>query len=128
MRVLVCGGAGYIGSNMTAVLAGEGHEPVVYDNLSKGHRSAIGRAEFVEGDLADYDLLTKTLEKRGIGAVMHFAALIEAGESVELPADADAARSDGGLRGRETCFQQYGSGVRHAREGADYRRFSKAAY
>ncbi|HUT29772.1 MAG TPA: UDP-glucose 4-epimerase GalE [Sedimentisphaerales bacterium] len=86
MRVLVCGGAGYIGSNMTAVLAREGHEPVVYDNLSKGHRSAIGRAEFVEGDLADYDLLTKTLQDRGIEAVMHFAALIEAGESVELPA------------------------------------------
>ncbi len=42
MRVLVCGGAGYIGSNMTAMLATEGHEPVVIDNLSKGHKSAIG--------------------------------------------------------------------------------------
>lgn len=86
MRILVCGGAGYIGSNMTAVLAGEGHEPVVYDDLSKGHRSAIGRADFVEGDLADYELLVRTLKGHGIEAVMHFAALIEAGESVELPA------------------------------------------
>jgi UDP-glucose 4-epimerase len=85
MRVLVCGGAGYIGSNMTAMLAGEGHEPVVVDNLSTGHRSAIGQAEFVQGDLADYDLVTTTLRKYDVEAVMHFAALIEAGESVERP-------------------------------------------
>jgi UDP-glucose 4-epimerase len=85
MRVLVCGGAGYIGSNMTAKLAAEGHEPVVFDNLSKGHKSAIGETEFVEGDLADSRLLIETLEKYSIEAVMHFAAFIEVGESVELP-------------------------------------------
>ena len=85
MRVLVCGGAGYIGSNMTAMLATEGHEPVVFDNLSKGHKSAIGDTEFVEGDLADSRLLVKTLEKFGIEAVMHFAAFIEVGESVREP-------------------------------------------
>ena len=85
MRVLVCGGAGYIGSNMTAMLAAEGHEPVVFDNLSKGHRSAIGDTEFVKGDLADSRLLIKTLEKYGIEAVMHFAAFIEVGESVQDP-------------------------------------------
>ncbi len=85
MRVLVCGGAGYIGSNMTALLAVEGHEPVVYDNFSMGHRSAIGRAEFVEGDLADYELLVKTLSKYDVEAVMHFAAFIEVGESVQVP-------------------------------------------
>jgi UDP-glucose 4-epimerase len=83
--VLVCGGAGYIGSNMTAMLAAEGHEPVVFDNLSKGHRSAIGDTEFVKGDLADSRLLVKTLEKYGIEAVMHFAAFIEVGESVQTP-------------------------------------------
>ena len=85
MRVLVAGGAGYIGSNMTAMLSAEGHQPVVFDNLSKGHRSAVGRAEFVEGDLADYELLVETLKKYGIETVMHFASLIEVGESVQVP-------------------------------------------
>jgi len=85
MRVLVCGGAGYIGSNMTAMLAAEDHKPVVFDNLSKGHKSAICRVEFVEGDLADGPLLVETLEKYDIEAVMHFAAFIEVGESVQSP-------------------------------------------
>ena len=85
MTILVCGGAGYIGSNMTAMLATEGLNPVVFDNLTKGHRSAVGEAEFVHGDLADYELLLKTLKKYKIDAVMHFAALIEVGESVHVP-------------------------------------------
>jgi UDP-glucose 4-epimerase len=85
MRVLVSGGAGYIGSNMTAMLSAEGLEPVVFDNLSKGHRSAVGPAEFVHGDLADYDLLVETLTKYQIEAVMHFAAFIEVAESVKEP-------------------------------------------
>ena len=85
MKVLVCGGAGYIGSNMTAMLAAKGHEPIVFDNLSKGHKAAIGNNEFVLGDLADYELLVKTLNRFKIDAVMHFAALIEAGESVKYP-------------------------------------------
>ena len=85
MKVLVCGGAGYIGSNMTAMLAAEGHEPIVFDNLSKGHKAAIGKNEFVLGDLADYELLVKTLNRFKIDAVMHFAAFIEVGESVKEP-------------------------------------------
>ena len=85
MRVLVCGGAGYIGSNMTAKLKAAGHEPVVFDNLSKGHKSAIRDTEFVKGDLADSHLLVETLEKFDIEAVMHFAAFIEVGESVQAP-------------------------------------------
>jgi len=85
MKVLVCGGAGYIGSNMTALLAREGHEPVVFDNLSKGHKSAIEKTEFVQGDLSDFNLLTETLRKYSIEAVMHFAAFIEVGESVQEP-------------------------------------------
>jgi len=85
MRVLICGGAGYIGSNMTALLAAEGYEPVVFDNLSTGHRSAVRHAEFVQGDLADYDLLIRTLSKYDIEAVIHFAASIEVGESVQVP-------------------------------------------
>ena len=85
MRVLVAGGAGYIGSNMTAMLARAGHEPIVFDNLSKGHKAAVIEYEFVQGDLADYDLLIEILKKYKIELVMHFAALIEAGESVEFP-------------------------------------------
>jgi UDP-glucose 4-epimerase len=85
MNVLVCGGAGYIGSNMTAMLAEKGYKPVVYDNLSKGHRSAVKDTQFIEGDLADYDLLVKILRDYNIDAVMHFAAFIEVGESVDNP-------------------------------------------
>ncbi len=85
MRILVCGGAGYIGSNMTAILTYEGHTPVVFDNLIRGHRSAVKGADFVQGDLADYKLIVKTLKKYKVEAVMHFAALIEVGESVQEP-------------------------------------------
>ena len=70
MNVLVCGGAGYIGSNMTELLTRAGHKPIVYDNLSKGHASAIKDANFIKGDLADYDLLVKTLKaENGIKAL-----------------------------------------------------------
>lgn len=85
MNVLVIGGAGYIGSNMTAMLARTSHTPIVFDNLSKGHRRAVGDAHFVQGDMADYDLLVETLKKYKIEAVMHFAALIEVAESVVQP-------------------------------------------
>jgi UDP-glucose 4-epimerase len=70
---------------MVAMLTAEGHKPVVYDNLGKGHKAAIKGCEFVEGDLADFDLLVATLKKYQIEAVMHFAAFIEAGESVNHP-------------------------------------------
>jgi UDP-glucose 4-epimerase len=85
MNVLLCGGAGYIGSNMTALLARAGHTPVVFDNLSKGHRAAVRAARLVVGDLADRDLLVRTLREHAIEAVMHFAAFIEVGESVAEP-------------------------------------------
>lgn len=85
MNVLVCGGAGYIGSNMTSMLLEQGHRAIVYDNLSRGHRSAAGSAEFVLGDLNDFALLTETLKKNDVEAVMHFAAFIEVGESVKEP-------------------------------------------
>ncbi len=85
MKILVAGGAGYIGSNMAALLRAEGFEPVVFDNLIKGHRDAVGDAEFVQGDLADSELLVDTLSKYKIEAVMHFAAFIEVGESAAEP-------------------------------------------
>jgi len=85
MSVLVCGGAGYIGSNMTAMLADAGRRPVVLDNLSKGHRAAVRNAEFVKGDFGDFNFTVELLKKHKIEAVMHFAAFIEVGESVEQP-------------------------------------------
>ncbi|MCX5647247.1 MAG: UDP-glucose 4-epimerase GalE [Phycisphaerae bacterium] len=85
MRILVCGGAGYIGSNMTALLAQAGHEPVVFDNFSRGHRTAVKGTKVVTGDLANRELLVRTLGELGIETVMHFAAYIEVGESVREP-------------------------------------------
>jgi UDP-glucose 4-epimerase len=85
MKVLVCGGAGYIGSNMTAMLAREGYDPVVFDNLSKGHREAVQNVQFVLGDFGDFNFTLETLQKYRIEAVMHFAAFIEVGESVQHP-------------------------------------------
>ena len=86
MRVLVTGGAGYIGSVVTEQLIAGGHEVVVYDNLSKGHRGAVvERAEFVQASLGDADVLRKTLSDRGVEAVIHMAASSLVGESVEHP-------------------------------------------
>lgn len=85
MRVLVTGGAGYIGSAVTEVLLAEGHEIVVIDNLSTGHRQAVGKdIDFREGDMLDTDLVSEILVD-GIDAVCHFAAFSQVGESVVKP-------------------------------------------
>jgi UDP-glucose 4-epimerase len=85
LRILVTGGAGYIGGTVAKLLIDEGHQVVVYDNLHHGHRSMVpAQAEFIEGDLADQCALEKTLHTK-IDGVMHFAALIEAGESMRRP-------------------------------------------
>ncbi len=86
MNILVTGGAGYIGSVTTAQLIESGHTVVVYDNLSRGHQEAIHpQATLVEGDLENLNLLKTTLRTHKIEAVMHFAAFIEAGESMKNP-------------------------------------------
>ncbi len=85
MRILVTGGAGYIGGTVAQLLLDKGHQVVIYDNLCHGHRSMVpSAAEFVEGELADRAALEKLLHT-GIDGVMHFAALIEAGESMQKP-------------------------------------------
>jgi UDP-arabinose 4-epimerase len=83
--ILVTGGAGYIGSHACKALAMAGYEPVTYDNLSRGHREAVRWGPFVEGELADRDLLAASLRRFRIAAVMHFAAFAYVGESVAKP-------------------------------------------
>ena len=86
MRVLVTGGAGYIGSVAVAELIHAGHEVVVYDNLSKGHTAAIPPdVAVIRADVGDRAALDRALAERKIEAVMHFAASIEAGESMRVP-------------------------------------------
>jgi UDP-glucose 4-epimerase len=87
MRVLVTGGAGYIGSVVTEELLRDGHEAKVYDNLSKGHQGSVdARAEFIQADLMDKERLTRALHEGRIEAVIHMAASSLVGESVTEPA------------------------------------------
>jgi UDP-glucose 4-epimerase len=87
MKVLVTGGAGYIGSVVVAQLVAAGHTVIVYDNLSKGHRESVPQeATLVVGDVADRALLDSVVAQQRPDAVVHFAAWIEAGESMHDPA------------------------------------------
>lgn len=87
MRVLVTGGAGYIGSVVVEELLGDGHEVVVFDNLSKGHSESVPQeATFVEGDLIDTEEICAALSDSKIEAVIHMAASSLVGESVTTPA------------------------------------------
>ena len=86
MKIMVVGGAGYIGSHMVKLLGQNGHDVVTYDNLSEGHRGAVTCGQFVEGDLMDRHLLETTLKECEIDAVIHFAASALVGESVQNPA------------------------------------------
>lgn len=85
MKLLVTGGAGYIGSHVTLQLAEAGHEVVVLDNLSTGHAHAVIGAELVVGDLGDEALLDALFERHAFDAVLHFAASIVVPESVADP-------------------------------------------
>ena len=91
MRILVTGGAGYIGGTVASLLVAQGHQPTVFDNLCHARREMIpAGVPFVEGDLADRSLIEKifrSAKSKGepFEAVLHFAALIEAGESMKHP-------------------------------------------
>jgi UDP-arabinose 4-epimerase len=110
MRVLVTGGAGYIGSHTARLLAEQGMETVVYDNLSKGRREAVQWGPLVVGDLADSALLTATIRKHKIEAVVHFAAFIAVGESMEDPGMYFRNNIAGSLNLLE-CMQATGAGT-----------------
>jgi UDP-glucose 4-epimerase len=91
VKILVTGGAGYIGSTVTAYLIKSGHQAVVYDNLSHGHRDLLpAGVELIEGELSDRNRLEQIFSAahnahQPFDAVLHFAALIEAGESMQRP-------------------------------------------
>lgn len=101
MRVLVTGGAGYIGSHTVRQLLKAGHEVIVYDNLSRGHREAVAGVPLVEGDIRDGELLRATLRRYGCQGILHFAALSLVGESVRDPQSYYLNNVIGGL----TLFQ-----------------------
>jgi len=85
-KVLVTGGAGYIGSHMTRLLVERNYEVKVFDNLSTGHSESLpSSVEFIQGDLKDLDAVERLFSKRDIDAVMHFAAHSLVGESMENP-------------------------------------------
>jgi UDP-arabinose 4-epimerase len=85
MKILVTGGAGYIGSHACKALAAGGFEPVTYDNLSRGNRGAVKWGPLEVGDIADEVRLRTVLEQHQPAAAMHFAAFAYVGESVEHP-------------------------------------------
>ena len=86
MNILLTGGAGYIGSSAAKILLEAGHAVTVYDSLVTGHREAVpDGAAFIQSDLADQASLGSTLQAGRFDAVMHFAAFIEAGESLHDP-------------------------------------------
>ena len=85
MKILVTGGAGYIGSHVVKALGEAGHDLLIYDNLSTGHEWAILHGRLVRGDLADRPSITETLRGFRPDAVMHFAASIQVEESVREP-------------------------------------------
>lgn len=86
MNIFLTGGAGYIGSAATEILLEAGHQVTVYDSLITGHRAAVpDNARFIHADLADHATLESSLRSESFDAVMHFAAFIEAGESMKNP-------------------------------------------
>lgn len=85
-RILVTGGAGYIGSHACKALAEAGYEPIVYDNLSNGHPKAVQWGPLVVGDVRDTSAVGACMAGHGVEAVIHFAGLIEVGRSMQEPA------------------------------------------
>jgi UDP-glucose 4-epimerase len=83
--ILVTGGAGYIGTHVVKELLHQGHKSIVFDNLQTGHRKAVKKALFIEGDLSDQKKLAEAFQNNSIDAVMHFAADCLVGESVQNP-------------------------------------------
>jgi len=97
MRILVTGGAGYVGSACLRYLLQEGHEAFAFDNLVQGHSQAVPEGRLTMGDLAETDKLAQLMDEQRIEAVMHFAAATCVGESVDNP-DYHYGNNIGGTR------------------------------
>jgi UDP-glucose 4-epimerase len=107
MKVLVTGGAGYIGSVCVEQLLDAGHGVTVFDNLSEGHRSAVDpRARFVQGDLADPEDIHVALDASGAEAVLHFAASALVGESMTQPGKYFRNNVASGLNLLQACVEE----------------------
>ncbi len=85
MAVLICGGAGYIGSHTNKLLSQQGYETVIFDNLVYGHKEAVKWGTFIQGDLKNQEEIEAVFQKYPIDAVLHFAAYAYVGESVREP-------------------------------------------
>lgn len=85
MKILVTGGAGYIGSHTVKLLLEYGYDVIVYDSLEYGHKEALLGGTFIQGDLCDKNILTETFDEYSIQAVVHFAAYASVGDSVANP-------------------------------------------
>lgn len=101
MKLLVCGGAGYVGSHAVRKLVQTGHNVTVLDNLSTGHRAAVRTVDFVEADVRDSVALDAVFASHRFDAVMHFCALSVVGESVRDP----AAYYDNNVQGSLNLFR-----------------------
>ncbi|HSW51492.1 MAG TPA: UDP-glucose 4-epimerase GalE [Bryobacteraceae bacterium] len=106
-KILVTGGAGYIGSHTVQLLIRRGYDPIVVDNLSKGHRHNVDAARLRVMDTSETDALAGLMEREGIGAVIHFAAFISVGESVLEP-ERYFANNVGGSLSLVTAMQRAG--------------------
>lgn len=108
-KILVTGGAGYIGSHTVKVLQDEGYEPIVFDNLVNGHKEAVA-CEFIEGDLLKRDDIMTAFQTHRFDGVIHFAAYAAAGESIQIPSKYFENNIQGGLNLLEAMKE---SGVKH---------------
>ncbi len=102
MKIFVTGGAGYIGSITNKLLVEQGHDTIVFDNLSRGHREAVGKTPLLVGDLTNLSEINEVFEQHDFDAVIHFAALSLAGESMEKPNEYFHNNLFGGLNLLET--------------------------
>ena len=107
MRILVTGGAGYVGSACLRYLLERGHDAIAYDNLVQGHRQAVPDGRLIVGDVADTDALSQAMADHRAEAVMHFAAATCVGESVEDP-EYHYRNNIGGTRSLLNAMRQTG--------------------
>lgn len=105
MKILVTGGAGYIGSHTVLQLNEAGHETIILDDFSKGHREYVFSSHLIEGKVHDRNLIRSIIRKYSIEAIFHFAAFIEAGESMNDPAKYFFNNTEGSLALIDTAIE-----------------------